>query len=372
MDREVRNRLILAASATVFSVVLAELSLRIYQRVVFGTAITSVFPEYRIAPLHYSPFLAFGPRVNYQIPGRDDPALAQFDAHGFRTTEPLFPKAPGELRLVALGGSTTEDLWNTSGRHWPWVLQNRLSQTSIRPVRVLNGGMSAYATPHSLVRTFTDVVDADADILLVMHNINDLTAAYQAIAANTPLDPHYAVKYLTRGYTGVRGDDEVVRSRLLRLLSSRLRPQRARQVLLAQNEATMTRGIQLFQRNLRSIAAVARAHGVEPVFLTMPFATGEDLFRITQTGHVNVGSVGVGHLPERKRMLADLARYNAATIALANEIGVTAIDMAGSFEWDDSLFVDTVHYSDVGSEVFAERLAEELRPVLDRLVGSIR
>jgi lysophospholipase L1-like esterase len=80
--------------------------------------------------------------------------------------------------------------------------------------------------------------------------------------------------------------------------------------------------------------------------------------------------VGVGHLPERERMLADLERYNAATVALANETGVTVIDMASSFDWGDSLFVDTVHYSNVGSEVFAERLAEQLSPLLRRLLES--
>lgn len=372
MDRELRIKIILGAAATLIAIALAELTLRIYQRAVFGTAITSVFPEYRVAPLHYSPFLAFGPRVNYQIPGRDHPDLARFDASGFRTIEPLHPKPPDEFRIVALGGSTTEDLWNTSGRHWPWVLQERLQDGATRPIRVLNGGMSAYATPHTMIRTFTDVVDVASDLLIVMHNINDLTAAYQSIAANTPLDPHYAVKYLTRGYTGVRGDDEVVYLRLKRLIISRLRPRRARQVLLAENEATMERGVELFQRNLRSIAAVARAHGIEPVLLTMPFATSEELFRITQTGHVNVGSVGVGHLPDRERMLADLARYNAATIALGDEIGVTVIDMAGEFEWADSLFVDTVHYSNSGSEVFAERLAEKIRPLLNRLMRSRR
>lgn len=369
---EIAKRLFLMLVALLVATGLAEVALRGYQRVAFRIGFFSAFPDFRVEPMVYSPFLAFGPRINYQIPDREHPELSRFDERGFRTTEPIGSKPAGELRIVALGGSTTEDLWNRSGRHWPWLLEQRLTAGGAGRVRVLNGGMSAYATPHTLIRTAFDVPELDADVLLVMHNINDLTAAYHAIAARTPLDGHYTAKYRLKSYTGVRRDEDVVWSRLWRLVSSHLEPQDTTTVILAEDEATLAEGVRLFQRNLASIAAVARAHGVRPVFLTMPFDTGAAHFRVMQSGQVRIGSVGIGQLPERERMMRDLARYNAATLSVSATIGVPAVDMAGAGAWPDSLFVDTVHLSDRGSEVFADRLAAALGPLLAGGAGAAR
>ncbi len=369
---EIAKRLFLMLVALLVATGLAEVALRGYQRVAFRIGFFSAFPDFRVEPMVYSPFLAFGPRINYQIPDREHPELSRFDERGFRTTEPIGSKPAGELRIVALGGSTTEDLWNRSGRHWPWLLEQRLTAGGAGRVRVLNGGMSAYATPHTLIRTAFDVPELDADVLLVMHNINDLTAAYHAIAARTPLDGHYTAKYRLKSYTGVRRDEDVVWSRLWRLVSSHLEPQDTMTVILAEDEATLAEGVRLFQRNLASIAAVARAHGVRPVFLTMPFDTGAAHFRVMQSGQVRIGSVGIGQLPERERMMRDLARYNAATLSVSATIGVPAVDMAGAGAWPDSLFVDTVHLSDRGSEVFADRLAAALGPLLAGGAGAAR
>lgn len=359
---DLTKKLLLAAATTTVALLAAEVGLRVYQRVSFGIGMLSVFPDFRVEPMTYSPFLAFGPRVNYEIPGKQRPELSRFDARGFRTVDPIGPKPPGELRIVALGGSTTEDLWNASGRHWPWILEQRLSERDSGAVRVLNGGMSAYATPHTLIRTALDVTELEADVLLVMHNINDLTAAYHAIAAGVALDGHYTAKYLLRSYTGLRGESDVVWSRLARFVAGRLaQPDRAPPTL-AENDTVLGEGVRIFQRNLRSIVAVARAHGIEPVLLTMPFSRSPEHFAIMQSGQVRIGSVGVGQLPERERMFRDLARYNQATRELGASSGVRVVDMAEAGPWDDSLFVDTVHLSDEGSEVFATRLAERLDP----------
>jgi lysophospholipase L1-like esterase len=365
-QRELTLRLLLSAATLLACALVAEIGMRVYQRAAFGIPLTTAFPDWRVDPMPYSPFLAFGPRVDYEMPGKAEPALARFDSRGFRTVEEVLPKIKDEIRLVALGGSTTEDLWNSSGRHWPWLLEQHLQKSTDDRIRVLNGGMSAYATAHSLIRSSFDLPDLDADAVLVMHNINDLTAVYFAIAADRELDAHYAAKYLTRGYTGIRRDEDVVRSRFLRFLRGRLFPARVERPDVPDAPETLARGVELFSRNLRSIGAVARAHGVEPIFMTMPFSASEEHYLATLAGDVATGSVGIGPVPNHARLLRDLARYNLATIEVAAETGTTVIDMA-ALPWDKSHFVDIVHYSDAGSEAFAARLAEQLAPLLEAL-----
>ena len=76
----------------------------------------------------------------------------------------------------------------------------------------------------------------------------------------------------------------------------------------------------------------------------------------------------------RDAILADAVSAFADQAGALKEGGVDfflietmpSIDMASAGEWSDSLFVDTVHLSDQGSEVFATRLASALRPLLDR------
>lgn len=351
---------------------LAEASLRLYQRLTLGTPIFAVFPDWRVESMAYSPYLAFGPRVNFQAPGKRRPELARFDERGFRTTEPLWPKPAHELRIVTLGGSTTEDMWNASGRHWPWYLEQGLDSLAARDVRVLNGGMSAYATTHSLIRTAFDVTELQADLLLVMHNINDVTAAYHAIAADTSLDPHYAVKYRSRGYTGLRGEADVVWSRLARFLAGRFKRSRENTAPLRDDPAIMAEGARLFQRNLRSIVAVARAHGIRPVLLTMPFSRSLRRFETTKSGQVRIGSVDIGKLPSSEQFFRDLENYNRATVALGDTLDVTVVDMAALAPWSEDLFVDTVHLSDAGSARFGRTLVSALAPQLWPGTAAIR
>lgn len=370
MKREHALGALVSIAALFVSILFAEVAVRIYQRMASGVPLTTVFPEWRIRPMPYSPFLAFGPRVNYSAPGKQDSTLARYDERGFRTTEDVSQKAEGELRIVTLGGSTTEDLWNSSGQHWPWLLEQRLQRLGEGRVRVLNGGMSAYATPHTLIRTSFDLPDLQADAVIVMHNINDLTATYHAIVADSALNAHYAAKYLSKGYSGIRTDDDVVYSRFLRMVRNRLQPKKVWPEV-PESPETMARGIEIFSRNLRSIAAVARAHGVEPVFLTMPFATSEALYEATMAGEVATGSVGVGPIPPQSRFLDDLRSYNQAILAVGRETGTRVVDMA-SLTWDDSHFVDIVHYSNAGSEAFAEHLAKQLEPIIPEIRARAR
>jgi len=152
-----------------------EVTLRAYQRIARGLPMTTLLPlkQENLFPL--SPFLVFGPRIDWQIPDRTRPELARFNAQGIRMQGELGAKQTGEYRIFALGGSTTENIWNELGIHWPLVLECELRASGHEGVRVYNTAMSAYTTAHSLVRLQFDVMDYEPDMVIVMHNINDLS-----------------------------------------------------------------------------------------------------------------------------------------------------------------------------------------------------
>ncbi|HTM32731.1 MAG TPA: SGNH/GDSL hydrolase family protein [Vicinamibacterales bacterium] len=343
----------LVLGATTF--LLGEIALRSVQYVVSGVPPLSLLPGYRERRFPLSPFLVFGPRIDWQIPGKPNPDTAYFNRQGFRTREEIGPKPAGETRIIALGGSTTEEIWNEDGLHWPLWTERTLGKNA-RPVRVYNSGMSAYTTAHTLVRLAFDVLDYAPDIVLVMHNINDLTVNYRAAVAGREVDGHYQAVFSDKAFTSDLEERDIVLSRLWRGVSARLKGRPADIVVPADYD--ISRGLEFFRRNLRSIQALASARGVRLVLLTMPVCNSSDVYAtVLGTGHRGLSPP----LPESfDRFLREFEIYNQAIRDVGHELDVPVMDMNRLMGGDARWFADVVHYNAAGSQRFGELLATEL------------
>ena len=340
----------------------AEWAIRVMQSSTYGTPVLSLLPVFRDTRFQLSPFLVFGPRVDWEIPGKAIPELARFNDEGFRLNGPVPAREPGEYRIIAVGGSTTENVWNEAGIHWPLVAQCRLRDQGY-PVRILNAAMSAYSTAQSLVRLQFGLVEHDPDMVLVMHAVNDLTVNYTAAALGREVDPHYLVKYGGKGYTGEIDAGDIVLSRVGRGIRNRLWPRREASLPPPAWAYDMERGVGFFSRNLRSIAHWAAAEGVEVALLTMPYSRDSARYVLLQepTGG---GSPGLGVLPEQHIFSRDMDRYNQAIREVAQEEGVLLLDMATYLQEREGDLVDPVHYSTAGILRFGEIVATTLAPSL--------
>ncbi len=362
--RELTQNLLLLFLTCLVLALVGELGLRAWQKARRGTALFSWLPDHRPAThFPYDPFLVFGPRINYQLPNKSHPALAFFNHQGFRTTDTIGPKPPGEFRIIALGGSTTEDANTIEGRHWPLTLQDELRASGHPNVRVLNAGMGAYSSAHSLVQLEFDMLPFQPDLVLVLHNVNDLTVNYYAARFGRQVDPSYHVKYGIKSYTGVVDDGDVVLSRLWHSARVRL------DMLLhgvptgaISDSFSIDQGLAAFRRNLRSIAAVGRIHGTEVVFLTMPVSRSRAIYDSTRA---QARGSDPGYFPSHERFLVDFDAYNDAVKAAGRDAQVAVIDMEAALRGHDAeFFLDVVHYSDEGSHAFGRALAAQLAPLL--------
>lgn len=357
-----RERLLALALGCVLSFGMGEIALRTWQAL-HGVPFFSFLPGWRFQRFALSPFLVFGPRVDWQMEGKKSPETAYWSRQGFRTHEILGAKPPGQIRVFALGGSTTEDVWNDEGLHWPLVAERELHAAGRMDVRIYNGAMSAYTTAHTLVRFSFDVLQYDPDVLLVMHNVNDLLVAYLAAREGVPVDGSYLVKYGRRELTRDIDDRDVVVSRLWRTLSGRLAALRAvpaeRPVL--DGSYDLAPAIALFERNLASIAAVARAHGVAPLLLTMPVsrskATFEDTARLGDHGLLEA-------FPSYERFHADFEAYNETVRRVGREHGVPVVDAAALLAPEDRYFADLVHTTSDGVVAMGRAVAPSILAAL--------
>lgn len=368
--RELTQNLLLLTLTCLVLALAAEFGLREWQKARRGTPVFSWLPDHRPEThFPYDPFLVFGPRINYQLPNKTHPEFAFFNHQGFRTTDTIGAKPPGEFRIIALGGSTTEDANTVEGWHWPLTLQEELRASGHTNVRVLNAGMGAYSSAHSLVQLEFDMLQFQPDLVLVMHNVNDLTVNYYAARFGQRVDPSYHVKFGIKSYTGVVDDRDVVLSRLWH--SARVRLDRLLHGVptgAISDSISIDEGLAAFQRNLRSIAAVGRAHGTEVVMLTMPVSRSREIYDSTRA---QARGSDPGYFPSHRRFLRDFDAYNDAVKAVGQAASVAVIDMEAAMRGHDAtFFLDVVHYSDEGSRTFGRTLAAELAPLLPAAAGT--
>ena len=106
------------------------------------------------------------------IPGIQGMQRITTDRLGFRVKPPVDYESKEALRLFAIGGSTTEDIYLDDERTWTHLLQETLAESLGRPVEVINTGVSGLRAVHHLA-TLEYVLQFEPDAVLFLVGIND-------------------------------------------------------------------------------------------------------------------------------------------------------------------------------------------------------
>ena len=264
------------------------------------------------------------------------------DSYEFLNGSVARQRPPDEIRVLCLGGSTTVNF--RAGISYTDVLEQRFAESADDGwrVRFLNAGGEGYSTAQMLVNLSLRNIDVQPDIVTVYENVNDLAANF--FGAGVQSD--YANKYLTDFYLGFRHRTGLVAeltkvSRLARFAFGRI-------MAFAYPERVMdeTRdwvpGLVYFQRNLRSIIAVAREHGIRIVLMSQ--AARDDY-----------------------RRDAGFTAYNDATRKVAEQEGVAFIDVAEGVTDDRYFLEDAIHNTREGVEAVAERMYEPVAAMIEQV-----
>ena len=286
--------------------------------------------------------------VTYDWP----PPLIHGDRGTFRTGQSVRrTKAPGEWRVVCLGGSTTVNARNLEGLTYTREVQAALRQRfPERRLWVLNAGADAFSSAHSLTNLALRVLDFEPDVVTVLHNINDLSAR----RFGDRMLPDYSNKYLDDAFLayehrgGVGGAVFRV-SRGAQMLKWRLSTLKRMLERSSRGHGVRDpeRGAALFERNLRSIVAVTRAHGARPLLITQAHADGE--------ARAEDGA---------------FRRYNDVVRRLGAETATPVVDLGASLSGRAELFLDPVHLTAEGVRAIARELEPALAAVLESGEGA--
>ena len=124
-------------------------------------------------------FFTLPPNMNYRVDIVEGVAQGivgiqnvSTDRMGFRTNPPVDYQNKAALRIVSIGGSTTEEILLDDRATWTHQLQQGLAKSLDRPVEVINTGVSGLRARQHLA-TLNEVIDLRPDIALFLVGVND-------------------------------------------------------------------------------------------------------------------------------------------------------------------------------------------------------
>jgi lysophospholipase L1-like esterase len=305
------------------------------------------------------PYLGIAPRPGFRSKARAGGLGYNYDlnAFGLRGPETTLEKPAGLRRIVCLGGSTTFCTGARSNdQTWPAGVETLLKASGrLRaPVEVLNAGVPGYSTAESLINLSLRMLDFAPDLVLIYHAPNDMRLAQAqgfrsdyshgrrawSIPDAPPLDGWLSrhCRLYARLQAKLAGHSEPYRAPVMQELV--FAPDLGERAVPASVEVVAA-GQAAYRRNLKSLVALARMGGAQPVLQTFAFVHGMDR-------------------EEGTDLSAAMDQVNQTIRELAVELDLPLIDIAGPLSDRRELFDDWMHYNPRGCGEHAKLVARGL------------
>lgn len=299
------------------------------------------------------------PYINYGLTSTHP----EHNSDAYRGSELTKPKPDDVYRIFTLGGSTTYGDSIQPHEAYPAVLEDILHDAyGYTHIEVVNAGVNAYSSFDSLANLIYRILDDEPDMIVVYHGVNDVRSRLVEPSQYTGLN-------LQRGIWNPSSlNERLGNSVLWRFIRIQLgfldNPNRFETILATTNDVPRCGFFETncssvdnrpaseiiasnppiyYERNLRNMAAIARANGIDVIFSTWLYYDGEVELR---------NPMALEH------MQAAVDEQNALLLNLAAELDVPVIDFASS----DALnspehWIDGMHMRPSGTQEQAEQYA---------------
>jgi lysophospholipase L1-like esterase len=395
-SRSLVARLAALLGALAVGLALAELSVRL---VAPGGSVYAVLPPSLHVTLRPDSAL---------LPGVHGEAEYVVNSVGIRGPE-FPPDSVPAFAILAVGGSTTENLFLDADETWPGVMRRLLPRTADgRAVWVGDVGKSGLnARDHAVQVKYLLAQWPRINAVIVLSGVNDLTmalAASDGYRAPPPItDPAAEAMQLRRAFSMVPGPifasnteyliatgapwykrtavyQLLKRARFLwenRLRHSRLAEDPEGRVLLLwrghREHATrwldtlpdLMPALEEYRTNLNVIVDRVRASGAELVLLTQPTfwsdsmsAREKSLLWLGGTGDFQVEE---GHAYYTTGALARaMAQFNDVMLDVCRARNLSCVDLAAQLPKDTTVFYDDTHFTEHGADLVGRIVARQL------------
>jgi lysophospholipase L1-like esterase len=309
------------------------------------------------------------------------PYVLRVDRQGF--IMPSRVHAHPDLTLVFLGGSTTECVYVDEKDRFPYLAGRLIEQQTGLKVNSYNGGRSGNNTLHSLDILLNKVLPLKPDIVVMMHNINDLAILmydktyWNHNPSRSPLiekKPNFKTvgKDLEETFHLVRDLTFPNLSRQIKKLFSFVHSSKADEFKNVRGKKiNIDQGLVVreFSLNLQTFINICRARGIIPVLMTEPSRlTDHPDPLIKKLMHQLEVSQGITY----GEFKSAFDRLNQTIREVGAKNRVLVIDLAQEIPPVKENICDVAHFNDRGSRLVATRIAADLTPVITPLAKKLK
>jgi lysophospholipase L1-like esterase len=375
-ERNPRKTLLLLISVVILAAAVATEKMMAWRSQVKKSGIVRVIRLREAEPLFVGKFAPSQDnlRLSDSLENKDYPFRT--DADGFIMPSRVHKKP--DLTLVFLGGSTTACYYVDEEERFPFLAGRLLEKDLHLKVNSYNSGVGGNYSLHSLDILLNKVIPLNPDVVVMMHNINDLTILMFAKSywnQNFKNGKTAPIIVLKKRYIDVRLMEEYLFPHLYTALKNlerkvrrTLRPKKAAR---QEDELRDIRGkkmvldkeflVREFKMNQQTFINICRARKITPVLMTManrltehPDALVVKLTKGLQRDH------GISYQDYKETF--DL--FNQAIRQVGRENHVLVIDLARAVPQKKEYIYDLVHFNNRGSKLAAAVIAKDLEPLL--------
>jgi hypothetical protein len=303
------------------------------------------------------------------------PYQVRTDADGFMLPYNIYDKP--DLTLVFLGGSTVACIYVDEDQRFPHLAGQLLEQKTGKKITSINSGVGGNNSLHSIDVLLNKIIPIKPDVVVMMHNINDLVALIydRTYWSKNPTRKPIVNFYFYKNLTGLKALSTLARDMYIpnlhaatRILSRKVFGNKVKQ---PEDEFAHIRGKKLmvdkaaileeFKMNLQTFSNICRARRITPVLMTQfnRYKTNPDpKVMEAMKGFESDSGVPVSEF-------IDLyAKFNEAIREVGKQNGVQVIDLANLIPQDSQYIYDVVHLNNKGSQLAAQIISNQLQPLV--------
>jgi hypothetical protein len=299
--------------------------------------------------------------------------LLRIDNDGFIVPSKKY--ANPDMSIVFLGGSTTECRYVAEEHRFPYLAGVLLEQQMGIKINSYNAARSGNHSLHSLDILLNKVFPIKPDIVIMLHNINDLVVLlYESsywnhrsskpviFDINKEIDANFyriiRDRYIPNLAAAMHKFDNSIRSFMKSGKKSNDEFAKIRGKRLIVDKSAM---VEQFEMNLQSFIYLCKARNIVPVLMTMPSRFKEKPDKIILDTFNNVTL-------EYSQFRELFDQFNNSILKKAHENNIMAIDLAKEIPQENEFMCDIVHYTDTGARRIAGIISDRLKPLVNTLI----
>lgn len=276
---------------------------------------------------------------------------SRINSLGFRSPELDNPKAPGNIRVAFLGSSTTFCAEaSNEGSTWPSLVSSMLQKTCPQmKMDYVNASAPGYVVSNDLVNLEKRVKPLEPDIIIIYDGFNDMSISMKIIAVRQNK------RYYKEGWLEKQSLAYSLIKKNLTILVDQQNAKSGKDRLVF-DPKEISRG---FRKELTDLIVAGKKTAPIVAVATLSYKMRREQPDEERLRNANTALYYMPYM-STSGLLDAYEEYNRVIREAAKETGVILIENELVIPGDDKHFRDSIHFTDQGSELMAQRVVDSL------------